>query len=145
MGTKLLLGFGGTVIQVVVHLRAWKTLAVVSFGGTVIQVVVHRTNLNQLMYFGFGGTVNQAVVHQGTHEKILCRGFGKYRNSSGSSPRHLCRQDRNRFRMYRKPSSSSPREGSTFKNTICFGSTVNQTVVHRLLAAKAKELVSEVR
>jgi hypothetical protein len=36
------------------------------------------------------------------------------------------------------------RGGSTFKNTICFGSTVNQTVVHRLLAAKAKELVSEV-
>lgn len=49
------------------------------------------------------------------------------------------------FRRYGKPSSSSPREGSTFKNMICFGSTVNQTVVHRLLAAKAKELVSEAR
>ena len=34
------------------------------FGGTIIQVVVHRTNLNQLMYFGFGGTVNQTVVHR---------------------------------------------------------------------------------
>ena len=64
MGTKLLLGFGGTVIQVVVHHIASK----------------------QNVSFGFGGTVNQAVVHQGTHEKILCRGFGKYRNSSGSSP-----------------------------------------------------------
>ena len=39
------------------------TKLLLDFGGTVIQVVVHRTNLNQLMYFGFGGTVNQAVVH----------------------------------------------------------------------------------
>ena len=86
MGTKLLLGFGGTVIQVEVHLLA----------------------TGSEMLSRFGGTVNQAVVHQGTHEKILCRGFGKYRNSSGSSPRHLCRQDRNRFRRYRKSVSSSP-------------------------------------
>ncbi len=32
-----------------------------------------------------------------------------------------------------------------FSELFRFGSTVNQTVVHRLLAAKAKELVSEVR
>ena len=43
MGTKLLLGFGGTVIQVVVHHIASK----------------------QNVSFGFGGTVNQAVVHRG--------------------------------------------------------------------------------
>ena len=63
MGTKLLLGFGGTVIQVVVHPRVCFLKTLNGFGGTVIQVVVHRTNLNQLMYFGFGGTVIQAGVH----------------------------------------------------------------------------------
>ena len=41
MGTKLLLGFGGTVIQVVVHLAATVKSLIVGFGGTVIQVVVH--------------------------------------------------------------------------------------------------------
>ena len=43
MGTKLLLGFGGTVIQVVVHHMATAKVKVPSFGGTVIQVVVHLT------------------------------------------------------------------------------------------------------
>ena len=42
MGTKLLLGFGGTVIQVVVHQNKWRSIRPLSFGGTVIQVVVHQ-------------------------------------------------------------------------------------------------------
>ena len=41
MGTKLLLGFGGTVIQVVVHPAPLALAPGVGFGGTVIQVVVH--------------------------------------------------------------------------------------------------------
>ena len=41
MGTKLLLGFGGTVIQVVVHLSMGSLGGSTRFGGTVIQVVVH--------------------------------------------------------------------------------------------------------
>ena len=41
MGTKLLLGFGGTVIQVVVHLIATGSEMLSRFGGTVIQAVVH--------------------------------------------------------------------------------------------------------
>ena len=41
MGTKLLLGFGGTVIQVVVHHEEKKAITAIGFGGTVIQVVVH--------------------------------------------------------------------------------------------------------
>ena len=41
MGTKLLLGFGGTVIQVVVHPGNSRINVFGSFGGTVIQVVVH--------------------------------------------------------------------------------------------------------
>ena len=41
MGTKLLLGFGGTVIQVVVHPVRLPTWRHEGFGGTVIQVVVH--------------------------------------------------------------------------------------------------------
>ena len=41
MGTKLLLGFGGTVIQVVVHPIGHNGRDHLSFGGTVIQVVVH--------------------------------------------------------------------------------------------------------
>ena len=41
MGTKLLLGFGGTVIQVVVHHEESDFTGVLGFGGTVIQVVVH--------------------------------------------------------------------------------------------------------
>lgn len=41
MGTKLLLGFGGTVIQVVVHHMATAKVKVPSFGGTVNQAVVH--------------------------------------------------------------------------------------------------------
>lgn len=48
------------------------------------------------------------------------------------------------FRKYRNPSSISP-FWSGQHHMKRFGSTVNQTVVHRLLAAKAKELVSEVR
>ena len=41
MGTKLLLGFGGTVIQVVVHACPARLRKGDCFGGTVIQVVVH--------------------------------------------------------------------------------------------------------
>ena len=41
MGTKLLLGFGGTVIQVVVHQLRIEPRLEARFGGTVIQVVVH--------------------------------------------------------------------------------------------------------
>ena len=41
MGTKLLLGFGGTVIQVVVHPENSNVPRGSGFGGTVIQVVVH--------------------------------------------------------------------------------------------------------
>ena len=41
MGTKLLLGFGGTVIQVVVHLVDTDMYASIRFGGTVNQAVVH--------------------------------------------------------------------------------------------------------
>ena len=47
MGTKLLLGFGGTVIQVVVHLARLVGVAENCFGGTVIQVVVHHWSINQ--------------------------------------------------------------------------------------------------
>ena len=41
MGTKLLIGFGGTVIQVVVHPLIKRIGPSSGFGGTVIQVVVH--------------------------------------------------------------------------------------------------------
>ena len=41
MGTKLLLGFGGTVIQVVVHPAPLALAPGVGFGGTVNQAVVH--------------------------------------------------------------------------------------------------------
>ena len=42
MGTKLLLGFGGAVIQVVVHPVIFAAKAEAGFGGTVNQAVVHR-------------------------------------------------------------------------------------------------------
>lgn len=41
MGTKLLLGFGGTVIQVVVHHLRFAIMANKCFGSTVNQVAVH--------------------------------------------------------------------------------------------------------
>ena len=43
------------------------------FGGTVIQVVVHHIASKQNVSFGFGGTVNQAVVHllDGAHVTLL--------------------------------------------------------------------------
>ena len=41
MGTKLLLGFGGTVIQAVVHPQGEELSVAIGFGGTVIQAVVH--------------------------------------------------------------------------------------------------------
>ena len=63
MGTKLLLGFGGTVIQVVVHQVGCRARRADCFGGTVIQVVVHPENSNVPRGSGFGGTVIQVVVH----------------------------------------------------------------------------------
>ena len=61
MGTKLLLGFGGTVIQVVVHLPRRVVFIGTSFGGTVIQVVVHPGYSSVRATFCFGGTVNQVT------------------------------------------------------------------------------------
>ena len=63
MGTKLLLGFGGTVIQVVVHLPKEAFTWTTSFGGTVNQAVVHLL-ISCLRYAPrFRGTANQAIVH----------------------------------------------------------------------------------
>ena len=42
MGTKLLLGFGGTVNQAVVHRRCGRLSANLCFGDTVNQVVVYQ-------------------------------------------------------------------------------------------------------
>ena len=53
MGTKLLLGFGGTVIQVVVHPRRQVNAALGGFGGTVNQAVVHRLMLFPVCVDGF--------------------------------------------------------------------------------------------
>ena len=64
MGTKLLLGFGGTVIQVVVHRMLKRESTSLCFGGTVIQVVVHLVDTDMYASIRFGGTVNQAVVYQ---------------------------------------------------------------------------------
>jgi len=58
MGTKLLLGFGGTVIQVVVHRRCGRLSANLCFGDTVNQVVVHRAFTRSCWVEGFGGTVD---------------------------------------------------------------------------------------
>ena len=58
MGTKLLLGFGGTVNQAVVHLKAKVEPVRDGIGGTVNQAVVHRLMLFPVCVDGFGGTVN---------------------------------------------------------------------------------------
>ena len=58
MGTKLLLGFGGTVIQVVVHQPRFPSARPIRFGGTVIQVVVHLVDTDMYASIRFGGTVN---------------------------------------------------------------------------------------
>ena len=63
MGTKLLLGFGGTVIQVVVHHARSASSTFFCFGGTVIQVVVHHMATAKVKVPSFGGTVIQVVVH----------------------------------------------------------------------------------
>ena len=84
MGTKLLLGFGGTVIQVVVHRPRKPRETRTCFGGTVIQVVVHPVQravdglvfrrygnpgssspirFLEILVLGFGCTVIQVVVH----------------------------------------------------------------------------------
>ena len=59
MGTKLLLGFGGTVIQVVVHPFMFFKARDTSFGGTVNQVVVHhhRSSMCPCPSFGVTETV----------------------------------------------------------------------------------------
>lgn len=62
MGTKLLLGFGGTVIQAIVHQEPKPFRMSTRFGGTVIQVVVHQRRGRGRRRACFGGTVNQAVV-----------------------------------------------------------------------------------
>lgn len=43
MGTKLVLGFGSTANQVVVHQDTRSRISVVGFGGTVNQTVVHQS------------------------------------------------------------------------------------------------------
>ena len=58
MGTKLLLGFGGTVIQVVVHPAPLALAPGVGFGGTVIQVVVHHAAMGNTLTLSFEGTIN---------------------------------------------------------------------------------------
>ena len=57
------IGFGGTVIQVVVHLIATGSEMLSRFGGTVIQLVVYQSTPEGCIATRFGGTVNQAVVH----------------------------------------------------------------------------------
>ena len=57
-------GFGGTVIQVVVHPLSSPRFVAYRFGGTVIQVVVHSLIRNFSEPFRFGSTVNQTVVHR---------------------------------------------------------------------------------
>ena len=73
MGTKLLLGFGGTVIQVVVHQNLLKLIRCQCFGGTVIQVVAHLTVGAASVPKGFGSTAIQAVVYllDGAHVTLL--------------------------------------------------------------------------
>ena len=56
-------GFGGTVIQVVVHPSALPPWRLTCFGGTVIQVVVHPMNVAAGASNCFGGTVIQVIVH----------------------------------------------------------------------------------
>ena len=63
MGTKLLLGFGGTVNQAVVHHDVTEQREIRSFGGTVNQAVVHLQPIIKMSAFCFGSTVNQVVVH----------------------------------------------------------------------------------
>ena len=63
MGTKLLLGFGGMVIQVVVHPDVERHMSAPSFGGMVIQVVVHLSVRANFAPPCFGGMVIQVVVH----------------------------------------------------------------------------------
>lgn len=58
MGTKLLLGFGGTVIQVVVHPLSSPRFVAYRFGGTVIQVVVHHAAMGNTLTLSFEGTIN---------------------------------------------------------------------------------------
>lgn len=63
MGTKLLLGFGGTVIQVVVHPVIFAAKTAPGFGCTANQAVVHLKAKVEPVRDGFGCTINQAVVH----------------------------------------------------------------------------------
>ena len=58
MGTKLLLGFGGTVNQAVVHHPRAHEASGCGFGGTVNQAVVHLDAEDVGVEGGFGGTVN---------------------------------------------------------------------------------------
>ena len=73
MGTKLLLGFGSTVIQVVVHRFGRSSARTSSFGGMVIQVVAHLTVGAASVPKGFGSTAIQAVVYllDGAHVTLL--------------------------------------------------------------------------
>ena len=58
MGTKLLLGFGGTVNQVVVHPTSALCAAKAGFGNTVIQAVVHHAAMGNTLTLSFEGTIN---------------------------------------------------------------------------------------
>ena len=58
MGTKLLLGFGSTANQVVVHRAQSWTLPKSCFGSNVNQVVVHLIASGSEMLSRFGSTAN---------------------------------------------------------------------------------------
>ena len=53
MGTKLVLGFGSTANQAVVHLAISEFLEREGFGSTVIQVVVHQNQAKLQLARGF--------------------------------------------------------------------------------------------
>ena len=166
MGTKLLLGFGGTVIQVVVHPKTLQPFSTEGFGGTVIQVVVHPQSKYQQLWHQFRRHRKSSSSSPLQVTRPSGPVFRKYGKPSSSSPKNSDQSLVTQSRRYHKSSSSSPlqisagrsiRFGGTVNQAVvhpcrpwrasapCFGSTANQAVVHRLLAAKAKELVSEVR
>ena len=54
----------------------WPRTSSIGFGGTVIQVVVHLIATGSEMLSRFGGTVNQAVVHLDAEDVGVEGGFG---------------------------------------------------------------------
>lgn len=136
MGTKLLLGFGGTVIQAVVHPQSkyqqlWHQFRRHRKSSSSSPLQVMRPSAPVFRKYRNPSSSSPRADAAG-----LSMRFWRYRKSSSSSPKNSDQSLVTQSRRYHKSSSSSPLQISAGRS-IRFGGTVNQAVVHQIAQPSA--------